>query len=354
MRHSKYSASKPVPAKGFSLIEIMVGLVIGLLVILVIMRAFADSEGHNRTLTSGADAQLNGQIALLTMERDIRIAGYGIANMAALGCSINSSFDGVTQPARPLLPVVITDGGDGADTVRVLYSASGHGAIVSTITKDHPPQSSVIFVNSKLGMNVDDFVIAFEPGKDCTLLQITLVDQGLPKLHHASTSPWNPPGGQNIFPKPDGYSKGAQLFNFGRLIDRTYRINKDKDLEAFDFSTQSSEILADNIVSIQAQYGIAPAGSQNVNEWVDAKGIWATPTPQNAMRIKAVRIAVTARSTVREKPGADGGCRTTIIAPAAWPGGPAVDLADDPHWQCYRYKPYETIAPLRNVLWANI
>lgn len=354
MRHSKCSASKSAPVTGFSLVEIMVGLVIGLTVILVIMRAFADFEGHKRTLTSGADAQLNGQIALLTMERDVRIAGYGIANLAALGCPINSSFNGVTQPARPLLPVVITDGGNGSDMVRVLYSASGHGAIVSTITTDHPPQSAVIFVNSKLGMNVNDFVIAFEPGKDCTLLQITLVDQGLPKLHHASTSPWNPPGGQNIFPKPDGYSKGAQLFNFGRLIDRTYQINKNKDLQAFDFSTQSSEILADNVVNIQARYGIAPVGSQTVNEWVDATGIWAAPTPANARRIKAVRIAAIARSTVREKPDADGICRTTTIAPAAWPGGPAVDLSNDPDWQCYRYKPYETIAPLRNVLWANI
>lgn len=354
MRYSNYSASRSAPAAGFSLVEIMVGLVVGLTVILVIMRAFADFEGRKRTLTSGADAQLNGQIALLTMERDVRMAGYGIANAAALGCPVNSSFNGVTQPARPLLAIQITDGGNGSDAVRVLYSASSHGAIVSTITTDHPPQSSVIFVNSKLAMKVDDMVIAYEPGKDCTLLQITLVDRGLDKLHHASTSPWNPPGGQNIFPKPDGYAKGAQLFNFGRLIDRTYRINNDKDLEAFDFSSQSSEIFADNIVNIQARYGVAPVGAQSVNEWVDATGIWAAPTPANARRIKAVRIAAIARSSVREKPDADGVCRTTTSAPAAWPGGPAVDLSDDPDWQCYRYKSYETIAPLRNVLWADI
>jgi len=350
----RYALCPPKRATGFSLVEIMVGLVIGLLTILVIMQLFAGFEGQKRTTTSGADAQENGQIALLTMERDIRMAGYGIANSAALGCLINSSYNGVTQAARPLIPVQITDGGVGPDRVRVLYSTSSRGAIASTITVDHPPQSSVIFVNSTLGMAVKDLVIAFEPGKDCTLMQVTLVDNGLPKLHHQSTSPWNPPGGQNIFPKPDGYAKGALLFNFGSLVDRTYRVDVNKSLEAFDFSTQATEILADNVVNIQARYGVAPVGSQSVNEWVDATGVWANPSPTDIKRIKAVRIAVVARSSLREKPGENGVCHTTSVAPVSWPGGPAVDLTDDPDWQCYRYKVYETIVPLRNILWANL
>lgn len=350
----RYALCPPKRATGFSLVEIMVGLVIGLLTILVVMQLFAGFEGQKRTTTSSADAQENGQIALLTMERDIRMAGYGIANAAALGCPTNSSYNGVTQAARPLIPVQITDGGVGPDRVRVLYSTSSRGAIASTITVDHPPQSSVIFVNSTLGMAVKDLVIAFEPGKDCTLMQVTLVDNGLPKLHHQSTSPWNPPGGQNIFPKPDGYAKGALLFNFGSLVDRTYRVDANKSLEAFDFSTQATEILADNVVNIQARYGVAPVGSQSVNEWVDATGVWANPSPADIKRIKAVRIAVVARSSLREKPEENGVCHTTSVAPVSWAGGPTVDLTDDPDWQCYRYKVYETIVPLRNILWANL
>lgn len=333
--------------------EIMIGMIIGLLTILVIMQVFAGFEGQKRTTTSVADAQENGQIALLTIERDLRVAGYGIADSAALGCPVNSSYNGVTQLGRPLVPVRITNGAR-SDTVRVLYSASSHGAITSTITVDHPPQSAVIFVNSKLGMAVGDFVLAFEPGKDCTLMQVTLVDNGETKLHHQSTSPWNPPGGQNILPKPDGYAKGAMLFNFGSLIDRTYQVTPSKDLEASDFSTQETAILADNIINIQARYGIAPGGSQSVSEWVDATGVWADPPPAAIKRIKAVRIAVVARSTLREKPEANGVCNVTMVAPVSWPGGPAIDLTDDPNWQCYRYKVYETIAPLRNMVWANL
>lgn len=353
MCHTPYTTCSLKSARGFSLVEIMIGVAIGLLTILVIMQLFADYEGQKRTTTSGADAQGNGQIALLAMERDLRVAGYGIADSAALGCKTNSSYNGVTQPARPLVPVRITDGAR-SDTVRVLYSASSHGAITRKITVDHPPQSAVIFINSTVGMAPDDLVIAFEPGKDCTLMQVTLVDNGLPKLHHQSTSPWNPPGGQNIFPKPNGYAKGALLFNFGSLVDRTYRVDANKNLEAFDFSTQATEVLADNIVNIQARYGIAPAGSQSVNEWVDGIGVWADPSPADIKRIKAVRIAVVARSSLREKPGQDGVCNATPVAPVSWPGGPKVDLTDDPDWQCHRYKVYETISPLRNVLWANL
>jgi len=120
--------------------------------------------------------------------------------------------------------------------------------------------------------------------------------------------------------------------------------------------------LAGNIVNIQAQYGIAPAASQTVNCWVNATNggnacdasDWATPTAANIARIKAIRIAIVARSALMEKPTAGAVCDATASAPTTWPGGPAVSLAADANWKCYRYKVYETIIPLRNVLWANI
>ncbi len=75
MCHTPYTTCSLKSARGFSLVEIMVGLGIGLLTILVIMQLFADYEGQKRTTTSGADAQGNGQIALLTME--LRYCGFG-------------------------------------------------------------------------------------------------------------------------------------------------------------------------------------------------------------------------------------------------------------------------------------
>ncbi|NUT15221.1 MAG: hypothetical protein HOQ33_12055, partial [Cupriavidus sp.] len=100
-------------------------------------------------------------------------------------------------------------------------------------------------------------------------------------------------------------------------------------------------------------------GSPVVTQWVHATlgpaGNWALPTPADAKRIKAIRLAVVVRSPLRERVDpATGTCSTTTQAPTTWPDGPAIDLSADPDWRCYRYRSFETVVPLRNVLWANL
>lgn len=65
--------------RGFSVIELMVAVVIGLVAAIVIMQMFGLSEGRKRATTSGADAQTTAGVALYLMERDLRQAGYGFA-----------------------------------------------------------------------------------------------------------------------------------------------------------------------------------------------------------------------------------------------------------------------------------
>ena len=52
---------------GFTLVELMVAMVIGLVTTLVITQVLAFSEGQKRTTTSGSDAQVNGSLALYTL-----------------------------------------------------------------------------------------------------------------------------------------------------------------------------------------------------------------------------------------------------------------------------------------------
>ena len=68
---------------GFSLVEIMVGMVISLLSILVVLQTFGVFEGQKRSTTSGSDAQTNGVFATYIVERDVRMAGYGFTDLAA-------------------------------------------------------------------------------------------------------------------------------------------------------------------------------------------------------------------------------------------------------------------------------
>ncbi len=151
-RYSKISTSSVVLQRGVTLIELMVGIVIGLLAVLVISQTMVFSEAQKRTTTNGADAQVNGTLSLYTLERDLKEAGYGLTGVnSSLGCEIRSSYKG-TASNFTLAPVVITAGASNApDTIRVLGSNKENFSVPALIVKDHPANAANFFVNSPLG-----------------------------------------------------------------------------------------------------------------------------------------------------------------------------------------------------------
>ena len=58
---------------GFTLVELMVGLTIGMLATVVIMQVLSVFEAQKRSTTGTADAQTNGGIALYTITRDLQM-----------------------------------------------------------------------------------------------------------------------------------------------------------------------------------------------------------------------------------------------------------------------------------------
>src|SRR5512145_872184 len=76
-------------SRGFSLVELLVAAAIGIIASLAIFQVFAVFEGQKRTTTSGGEAQTSGTLALFTLERELRMAGYGINNVDFLGCTVN-------------------------------------------------------------------------------------------------------------------------------------------------------------------------------------------------------------------------------------------------------------------------
>jgi type IV pilus assembly protein PilW len=96
---------------GFSLVDVMVGMVIALLGVIIMFQVFGVSESVKRTTTSGGDAIQNGASALFAMERSIKSAGYGIF------ASNNVS----PLPSDPVtFPVLITPGAaNESDTITI-------------------------------------------------------------------------------------------------------------------------------------------------------------------------------------------------------------------------------------------
>ena len=70
---------------GLSLVEILVGVAIGLIGIVAIFQAVAVWTKHTQTTSSGGDAQVAGTLALFNIERDLKQAGHGFAKAEKLG-----------------------------------------------------------------------------------------------------------------------------------------------------------------------------------------------------------------------------------------------------------------------------
>ena len=337
--------------KGFSLIEILIALVIGLLTTLVIVQVFSVFEGQKRSTTGTADAQVNGNIALYNLQREIQLAGYGlptfdIANSALLcptTTTVNAGTVALPVPIN-LFPIQITDGGAGTDSISIRYAANQTAGIPVRVKS---LASAVITVPNALGCAVGDAIL-LNSGSTCVTTKVTavsLVANADDTITLASNT---------------GVVAAQKVSCLGGWSETTYRIN------ANQLERNSTPIVAE-IVDIQAQYGISASAATNaITAWVDASGTtWSAPTVTNRNRIKAVRIAVVARNGLKEKEVVTTACSAENTANptglCAWGGSaanPAPELfpkrASPPAgWGNYRYRVYETIIPLRNMLWSK-
>jgi type IV pilus assembly protein PilW len=372
MRYLRFRHSSPDAMRGMSLVEILVAAVIGLIGITVIMQVFSVAEGQKRTTTGTSDAQISGNLALFGLERDLRYAGFNLVTNSAnmLGC-LTHVYDR-TRPAGSLdftvtmAPVIIAPGGAGTpDRITVVY---GNSATVIEPTRfgttagsgtDFPTRNAA-------GYLVGNLVAAFEAGKDCSIAEITGFAGNVNTIKHENgasysytdstgavvnnTEKYNKSGGLGI-----AYTDAAYLFALGRSpVVRTYSISNDRlvtetllpyvPAQDVDGDGDSDAQIAPGIVQLKAQYGKDTNGDRIVDTW-------DTTTPTTAagwLQVRAVRVGVLARSGQYEKTAVTG------TAPS-WYGGAftMTNPADGTDWHNYRYRVYQTVVPLRNMIWST-
>lgn len=363
--------------KGFGLVEIMVGLLVGMISMLVVLQVFQNAEARKRTTTSGADAQASGAIALYMIERDTKMAGWGMqpgiyaeCRKLYTYCSGAAACGGKAGPLDDLdfAPLRVTDGGSGPDTISAQYFSDPEFGAFSlpssaVLTKTMPQSSAVLDVNSTSRCEVGDLVLLRQAG-NCTLANITHVMPTPRKIQHnpGQDGIYNPPASyQNANGWP-AYTKGAQLSCMkasatAPTFTKTYAVDTPtRRLERRDNKAAKQLVMAD-IVDLQAQYGIADPGAQDVTDWVDAsEAPWNAPGPDEWRRVKALRVVLVARSNQYERPPVDGACNTTTAATVqGWSSWATFDTDSYPQdWGCYRYRAFETVIPLRNVIWGNL
>jgi len=368
-------------SRGFSLVELMVAAAIGIIASLAIFQVFAVFAGQKRTTASGGEAQTSGTLALFTLERDIRQAGYGINNLEFLGCQIQGRDSLLaTDFTLELIPVKITQGAAGAsDTITVMYGNSELLPNPSSITQNMPSASSVFKVSNRYGLAEGNIVIAAEAGKDCTLAQVSSLPGGgnSDNVVHGSGQYTDPKTGAqldiryNPSATPPGgiaYTTNAKLFDLGAIPENNVYTVAGAQLQRQQLLSGPSTAavtLYDGIVQLQAQYGKdngVDNGTVTHAAYTAGDGIvdgFDSVIPANAAQwaqVLAVRLALVARSELQERPDpATGLCATTTVAPT-WAGSATAPLVltADPNWKCYRYKTFETTVPLRNMIWRPL
>ena len=396
---------------GFSLIELMVGMFIGIIGIVVIFQAFAAFEGQKRTSTAGADAQETGLMALQTIEREARMSGIGLFYKAQPLCTRLGIYNATGTPTSiPFLPFVITDGGDVAsDIITVNYSTSPYSMSPAMLmeTLDNSWSGSIKVKNDGNGgriavkdlLLIGQFDLPTGSTKDCTLLTVTKVtgnsDKTQPIVVEAltGTSPnINPASSAKLTYAQEATAvmKVGDLDDTLSTADRTFIVdrfllNADGTLTVDNLvdSNNVPTVIANNVIAIQAQYGVAASADGPITAWVNAnnknadKIDWANPAPDRALLIKAIRIAVLTRSAALEKPGdtnqdgvvdaldaptkacTDSSKNKLFDGPCIWTNrddniGFKLDLSSTANWNWFRYRTYETVIPLRNVIWGNV
>lgn len=345
--------------RGFSLVELMVGMLIALLATLIIMQVYETFEGQKRTTTGGADAQTNGGIALYNIQRDVAMAGYGLPVLStlnpALMCEPLPKVDHDNTAATPdagLYPVLLTDGGNAAgasDNITVRYGSTATGGVPIAATIAAPN----VVVNNNLACQVNDIALLVN-GPVCEMWRVSAM-AGVGNITLESI----PPG--NVTAMTSG-----MIACLGRWNEFSYSI-------ANNMMTRNGAASVAGIVNIQAQYGISVTPNSNqITAWVDPSGpdwgmtadgagVLLTPNRVNRNRIKAIRVAVVARSGLWEKEAVSAACSSTTTpnpsGVCAWAGtvaspAPTIDLSNDADWQHYRYRVFDVIIPLRNVIWS--
>lgn len=373
--------------RGFSLVEIMVGVAIGLVGLLVIFKTVAIWDSHTRSATSGGDAQVAGTLAMFNIERDIKLAGmgFGTAPATEMGCQVDAT-DTTGRGAFNfrLYPVLIAEGaGNAPDTLTVLY---GNSSFISSREEFTGSTAAGKQLPRRNGFREGDMaVVAGVPAgipavPPCALVQITgNTNPDTYTLDHANGGfVADPAYGAasaasrfNDVAGTPGYSTGG-IYSLGPGPQlNVWQVANGRSLQRIDFLRDPATPfdVADGVVSVKAIYGLDIDTDNRVTGACPGPE-WTTTPPTDWTTVRAIRVAILIRSSQFER-SADATASAAVSAAVttanpSWSCGNFLmtnvdggldsfsDTQSNPNnWRYYRYQVYEKVIPLRNMIWGQ-
>ena len=401
-----------VRAAGFTLIEIMIALLIGMIGIVVMMQTFAVSEGFKRTATSGTDAQINGGVGLYMLQRELRMSGYGMNELMLAGCQSVRVWNNVTGTGSNLFlvpfainPAGVPAGDANTDVLMIAFGNSDSGVAAMGLSIPQgggtDPTAPISLSSNNDSFQTGDIFVTVQPNganPSCVLHEATGTTNvatncgssaPLPQVifNTSAYQQHTPAGCVSTTPKYNRAtaitdssgtpvppltsalgSAGGQVYNLGNPSVHVYAVRGGQltmcDWIAADCTTTAAFTpVVDDIVSMRAVYGmnLTPAVNAQAGDGVI---VWnrndLTTNVYLPSRVMAVTLEITARSALKEKYNQAGVCATTPSATRPdivqdWiyqsMAGAGIDISATTDWGCYRYKLFQTSVPLRNTIW---
>ncbi len=342
---------------GFGLVDILVGVVIMLIVVLCVHRVVIASEAMRRNAQSDADAQQAAQFALARMTFDIANAGAGVigASAALAACPVTADFSAMTRP----IAVVVSDGGasDAPDSMVVRYAVSNDAVLPARFVAA-APSGAPFTLRTTMGFRLGDQLVVSDRRGACATTTVTdarIAAPGVLTVDHDIVASAMPPDAAAVDLGPAAHVVATRYDLSGGTLRTT-------DLHGGD----APNPLISNVVNLKIQYGIDADGDGTLDTWTPAmatadRGDWTADAvlraaPSTLRRIKALRVGLIVRGEQFDRAATrpfawvlfDCDSSDRRACPGRLEGAIAASARGGWH-----YRVYETIVPLRNVLWQR-
>ncbi|HEY6194147.1 MAG TPA: prepilin-type N-terminal cleavage/methylation domain-containing protein [Candidatus Eisenbacteria bacterium] len=268
------------PARGFTVIELLLALTLASLLVGVISMAFYRTTSEVLRLRDVTDRRQNARTAVQLIERETRMAGSGWGRIPVYGN--NSSGAAVTlQAVVPGFTSIAAD-----DSVLLV----GAWQISTTVASGMPSQSSNLQVQDVTGFSPNDLVLITN-GLYANMVQVSATNTSSEHLQLNPASPYNSPGGFKVSEghwPAGGYGVGStveKLTLSSYYMDRTSF--RKPALMRHEYG-QSPQVAAYNVDGFRVWYQMQD-------------GTW-TRNPQNMVAVEKIMPVVATRLSDPRRP----------------------------------------------------
>ncbi|MCL2309540.1 MAG: PilW family protein [Proteobacteria bacterium] len=382
--------------EGFSLIELMVGVVVGLLAVYATYQIFENVDKNYRASETTNEAQMTGLYATFAISQELGNAGAGVMSNYDLlrTCTKDIIFPAKDDPGAsqhlplyplpvaiiPANPVVGADGKLLPDEIFVLYGTGSITDLALTVQTVASPSLTVTIPPPPAPAAGSVLIAATSP--NC---QALITQNAAPVTSQPGDVQMTVASGQSG--SLAGVSPGTRLVDMGNAVRRHFFVDTQGTLQMRIWRVDPNQgdntwiesrtvPIATNVEAFKVQYGMASAPNGAIDRWMSPDNGTLAQIMANTIQardIKAIRFGLIVRATepdtaLKNETASDVTYTETLFAdcPSGWtcpcptgltcnPANGGIDInltvskAGDLHG--WRYRKYETTVPLQNTIW---